>query len=131
MPGTEATPPVLVVDDNPDVRECLCELLQIKGYKAVGAKDGKAALECLDAGVRPGLIILDLTMPRMNGWEFSAYVAHNPALAAIPLLVVTATPGHPPANASVTLKKPVHLDILMNFVAQYCGRSDPEAKRSL
>jgi CheY-like chemotaxis protein len=81
--------PVLVIDDNPDTRDAISRLLQIRGYPVVTAKDGLEALEYLNAGGPASLIILDLYMPRLDGRLFRAAQLRDEALARIPVIVFT------------------------------------------
>jgi CheY-like chemotaxis protein len=80
---------VLVVDDDRDIRELLVELLASEGYEVASAPDGRRALAEARAR-RPDVILLDLMMPVMSGWEFREAQLRDPALADIPVLVVTA-----------------------------------------
>ena len=82
---------ILVVEDDPDIRESLVELLQDHGYEATAASDGRQALEHLRAtDDHPSLIMLDLMMPIMDGKAFRDEQLRTPALAAIPVLVISA-----------------------------------------
>ena len=81
---------VLVVEDDDDVREALLLLLENEGVHAVGATDGRDALERLEAGFRPSLILLDLMMPVMDGERFLRARKADPNLASIPVVVVSA-----------------------------------------
>src|SRR2546425_7877288 len=88
--------PVLVIEDNTEVRQALVALLEAEGYGVVEAGDGVSALRLLRAGeVRPCLIVLDLMMPRMSGWDFPMEQSSDRRLAAIPLVGV---PPDPPAS---------------------------------
>ena len=80
---------VLVVDDDRDIRELLVELLASEGYEVASAPDGRRAL-AEARGRRPDVILLDLMMPVMSGWEFREAQLRDPALADIPVVVVTA-----------------------------------------
>src|SRR5207249_4370223 len=76
--------PVLVIEDNTEVRQALVALLEAEGYGVVEAVDGVSALRLLRAGeVRPCLIVLDLMMPRMSGWDFRMEQSSDRRLAAI------------------------------------------------
>src|SRR5689334_6104245 len=79
---------ILVVDDDEDILEALRDLLRDEGYDVVAARDGRTALERLRGGLRPRLILLDLMMPTMNGYEFRREQRADPALAGIPTIVV-------------------------------------------
>ncbi len=81
--------PVLVVDDDPEVRDLFRRMLEPEGYKVVEAPNGRAGLDRLRAGA-PGVILLDLMMPEMDGFEFVAEVRRHAAWRAIPIVVVTA-----------------------------------------
>lgn len=80
---------ILVVEDDPLIRETLMELLQDEGFGAASASNGEQALEWLRTHERPHAILLDLMMPVMNGWEFRQEQQEDPALAEIPMVVVS------------------------------------------
>src|SRR2546427_12667574 len=85
--------PVLVVEDNTEVRQALVALLEAEGYRVAQAVDGVSALRLLRAGdVRPCLIVLDLMMPRMSGWDFRREQRSDRRLAGLPGVVVSADP---------------------------------------
>jgi CheY-like chemotaxis protein len=82
---------VLVVDDDRDLRDTLVEILEERGYQVTQAGDGAQALHALEVGAsKPSLILLDLTMPGMDGAAFRAEQLKNPEYASIPVLVLTA-----------------------------------------
>jgi CheY-like chemotaxis protein len=85
--------PILVVDDDPELRETLGELLGEEGYETRLAENGKRALDLLRHGARPSLILLDLMMPEMNGWEFREEQLKDAELRDIPVVVMTASRG--------------------------------------
>jgi putative two-component system response regulator len=99
---------VLVVDDEPAVRATLSSLLEKAGYSVESAPNGQAGLRLLQRGPVPDLIVLDLMMPVMTGFEVLAVLRKQPAWAAIPVIVLTATPGHSAEDLQVDalLKKP-------------------------
>jgi DNA-binding response OmpR family regulator len=80
---------VLVVDDDPMIREILLSALELDGYEAAAAGDGMAALEAVDRE-RPALVVLDLMMPRMDGFAFAAALEERGLRGQVPLLVLTA-----------------------------------------
>src|SRR6185436_6925717 len=85
--------PILIVDDNAEVREALRALLESDGYRTLGAGDGREALDTLhQATALPCLIILDLMMPLFDGWDFRAAQSRDPRLASIPVIVLSAHP---------------------------------------
>ena len=88
-----ALAPILVVDDNPDTRDALRRILQIRGHPVVTARDGEEALAYLHDGGTASLIILDLYMPRIDGRLFRTAQLGDPALAAIPVIVFSVAVG--------------------------------------
>jgi CheY-like chemotaxis protein len=82
---------ILVVDDDRAVLNALTELLESEGYKVTTAIDGLDALDQLRGGLRPRVIVLDLMMPVMDGWDFRHEQMKDQALRDIPVVVITAT----------------------------------------
>ncbi len=99
---------VLVVDDDADVRAALADGLGALGCAVDVAEDGFDALERLSSGEAPDAIVLDLGMPRMNGWQFRDLQKRQPALAGIPVVVLT---GESPlgVDARHVVRKPASL----------------------
>ena len=83
-------PTVFVVEDDADTREMLCRFLELEGYHVESAVNGQQALERLHAGAHPSVILLDLMMPVMDGWQFRHAQAQDAALSTIPVIVVSA-----------------------------------------
>ncbi|HEY0477821.1 MAG TPA: response regulator [Kofleriaceae bacterium] len=115
---------VLVVDDDRDIRDSLVELLQDQGYQAAGAANGLEALEVMRTGQElPCVILLDLMMPMMDGWEFREAQLKNPAWTQIPVIVISAY-GDLDAKARALavehLRKPLALRTLMEAVRRHC-----------
>lgn len=115
---------VLVVDDDRDIRDSLVELLQDQGYQAEGAANGLEALEVMRTGQElPCVILLDLMMPMMDGWEFREAQLKNPAWTQIPVIVISAY-GDLDAKARALavehLRKPLALRTLMEAVRRHC-----------
>ena len=81
---------VLVVDDDSAVRTALKELFETEGYDVAVAANGRAALNHLRVGVRPCVVLLDLMMPVMDGWDFRTEQLKDPALREIPVFILTA-----------------------------------------
>src|SRR5262249_50323711 len=81
---------ILVVDDDPDIRNSLTEILGDEGYRVAGARNGREALEYLKRRTRPNLILLDMMMPDMDGWRFRREQQKLPDLASIPVVIVSA-----------------------------------------
>jgi CheY-like chemotaxis protein len=113
---------VLVVEDDEDIRDSLREALESDGYLVTTAEDGKEGLQALDEMPRPCLILLDLMMPVMNGWQFLEKMKENTVLATIPVVVVTAAGERGnAAKADMLIKKPVDLDHLLSVIKRYCA----------
>jgi CheY-like chemotaxis protein len=117
---------VLVVDDDAAIRDVLAEVLQDEGYVVRSAANGREALAVLRQGPGvPAIILLDLMMPVMSGWEFRAAQCEDPALAEIPVIVLSAgrdlSVGAASVRAVSYLPKPVDLDVLLDTVSRYGG----------
>jgi len=122
-----AEPYILVVEDDADAREALSEYLIDAGYLPMGVGDGVEALSHLRAGNRPAMIVLDLILPRIDGWRFLSIIAQSDEHATIPVVVCSGadTSTHPPGVArDHVLPKPLDPERLMEFVTRYCGPSD-------
>jgi CheY-like chemotaxis protein len=112
------------VDDDETIREILVEVLGLEGPHAVlGAADGREALDYLDSGKElPCVIVTDLMMPVMSGWELLEAVKSRPALADIPVIVVSASYIRGVAvGAARFLSKPIHPEDLLLEVANHCS----------
>jgi two-component system chemotaxis response regulator CheY len=82
---------ILVVEDEPDTLEAVSELLEGEDVSVLRARHGREALDLLEEGARPALILLDLRMPVMDGWEFCRQQGADPRFAEIPVAIVTAS----------------------------------------
>lgn len=124
---TEENAVVLIVDDDPDIREIFALLLTSQGYRVVSAANGAAALARLAEGLRPCLILLDLRMPVMSGAGFRDRQRSDAALSAIPTVVLSADREAEESArrlaAQGCLMKPVELADLMATVRRYCHPS--------
>ena len=114
--------PVLIVEDDADLREMMAQLLSLEGYEAHVVSNGREALDYLHSGEPPELILLDLMMPVMDGWEFRRAQRSDPELAGVPVIVLSAL--DPPRGTDIGavefLKKPVDFDRLLELVRRYC-----------
>ncbi len=81
---------ILIVEDDSALREALAQVLMDEGYDLLSARDGLEAVNCLKKGNRPDVILLDLSMPVVNGWEFRMFQKRDPDLAQIPVILITA-----------------------------------------
>ena len=122
---------VLVVEDDPEIREAIREALESEGCKVATASNGHEALDVIHAGERPGLVLLDLMMPVMNGWQFLEALDVD-----IPIVVLSAfVHGAKTMAAAVLLQrpvgfmtKPIDIETLLEVVSSYCkdGASEQE-----
>jgi CheY-like chemotaxis protein len=116
---------VLVVDDDAEIRETMVELLRDRGYQAHGASDGIEALHTLRRHEHWCLIFLDLMMPNMDGFAMREAQLADPVLAAIPVVVVSATTDVPEVAKSLAavdyFVKPARLSEVIKIVERHCG----------
>jgi CheY-like chemotaxis protein len=117
MTNRKHTPLVLVVEDDPSVLDALRMALEDEGAEVVTALHGEAALQMLHNGLRPGVILLDLQMPIMDGWSFLEARRSEPQLANIPVVVISANAGPsrtaPYVGVAAVLEKPLDpLDVV-------------------
>ena len=125
-----ARPSVLVVDDDEDIRTTIGDVLADQGFNVTCAANGREALEMLISGQsKPALILLDLTMPEMDGWTFRQEQQKVPRLAQIPVVLFS---GHHDAaraaqslNAVALMTKPLRLEGLVTLVEQLARRGKP------
>jgi CheY-like chemotaxis protein len=123
--GGVDSPCVLVVDDDPSVLRMIVSLLEREGYEIAQARNGLEALRAMDER-NVQLVVLDLMMPVMNGWEVLEVRAANPALQRIPVVVVTANIGPDAGLArdkgiSALLPKPFDLSALKAIITTCLG----------
>jgi CheY-like chemotaxis protein len=116
---------ILIAEDDPDIREDLAEILRDLGHEVTTATNGAEALASLKSGARPCLILLDLMMPVMNGWDFRSQQLADEALCKIPVIVLTGVADLQrikPLRADGVLTKPFKLDPLLDSVGRYCAK---------
>ena len=124
--------PVLIVDDDDDIREALRGLLEEEGYEVVEASQGREALNLLQrAEVKPAVLLLDLMMPLMDGWQLRSRLRQDPELATIPIVIMTAHAGVVRAVQDVqpptpVMAKPLDMARLLDLVASYYKDEPPE-----
>ena len=117
---------ILIAESSPTQAEQLKYLLENKGYKTACARNGREALAYLRSAPRqPGLILLDLMMPEMTGWEFRKIQQADPELAAIPVAIITGIPGMEDKASAIgavdVLAKPSRVEQLTELVSRFCG----------
>lgn len=114
---------VMIVDDEPSIREALVRLLRLHGHLTMEAADGQAALTLLREGKMPCIIVTDLMMPGMDGWQFIREVKKDPSLAPTPILLCSAS-GDARAAATALevlgLDKPIQVEDLLLVLQKYC-----------
>jgi CheY-like chemotaxis protein len=119
---------ILLAEDNSDTRDAIAQVLKVEGYDVVTAVHGQQALEQLRAGLRPGLILLDLMMPVMDGWEFRKAQLREPALAAIPVVLISAHDEVARAGdtlrAAGVVRKPVDIEEMLRTIEALCLRAN-------
>ncbi len=117
----EATCRILVVDDDEDIREALKDLLASDGYQVDVAENGRDALAFMRRRGRPDLVLLDLMMPVMNGWEFLREKSRDDELNGVPVLVVTANPVPlEDDGVAAVMQKPLRFDRLRIAIEKLC-----------
>lgn len=123
---------VMAVDDDPDILLAFKDVLEMEGYGVVLARGGREALDLLRRGARPAVILLDLMMPDINGWEFRERQVADASLASLPVVVISGqgVSARDVAELGVDgyLKKPVDLEQLLGTVERYVrpSRQQPQ-----
>jgi len=117
------TRPLFIIDDDDDLRKALALIMTSSGYEVSAFGNARLALRALESGREPFLILLDLMMADMSGWEFRAAQLENPQFASIPVVVLTAgttlTDGTHTLSEVEFLFKPFELDSLLAVVSRY------------
>ncbi|MEP6802759.1 MAG: response regulator [Acidobacteriota bacterium] len=114
---------LLLVEDDAELRQTLCDLLKDAGYDVECAENGRVALTFLENSAPPCLVLLDLMMPVMNGWEFRDAQSRNEKISNIPFVILTAD-GRADMKAETLraagyLRKPIRVDRLLGILAQF------------
>lgn len=120
-------PPVLVVEDDREQRETLCAMLDLEGFHHAEAANGRQALDYLKEFPAPCLVLLDLEMPVLNGWDFRAIQLADERLAGIPVVVVTANDKGLEARfpgVAGFLWKPLVFEKLAVLLDRVCARKE-------
>ena len=115
---------ILVIEDDATTRDAVSLALEDKGFSVTGVANGQEALQHLGQAAPPDLILLDLIMLVIDGWEFRKQQAQDPALQSIPVVVVSADAGVPQKAAALGatdyLMKPIDFDKLLDAVQRSC-----------
>ena len=111
---------VLVAEDDDDLRESLSLVLRSEGFRTQAAANGQQAL-ALCRAQRPDVVLLDLHMPVMDGYEFLRQQSRDPQLAGVPVIGITGQPTEPlPSKVKATLKKPFLVEELLHLISREC-----------
>ena len=114
---------ILIVEDDDDIREALSQILELEGYTVREAANGREALDISSREPLPSLILLDLMMPVMDGWQFRSEQMKDPCLAKVPVVVISADAGvHEKVasfGAASVLPKPISLDRLLRAIETF------------
>jgi CheY-like chemotaxis protein len=121
---------IFVVDDDADIRDSIGDILELRGYSVFRAANGQEALERLRSAPPPCVILLDLMMPVLNGWEFREEQANDARLASVPVVVISGdgSTDEKAARIGVSeyLRKPLELSAILEVVGRHCsGRTHP------
>jgi CheY-like chemotaxis protein len=126
---TTSTRTVLLVEDDNDIRDALVQILEEEGYVVVAAAHGRIGLELMRLH-RPMLILLDLMMPVMNGWQFREAQLQDAVFAATPVIVISADNSARQESEAMRvqgfLQKPIELSELLRVVAAFCPVDPPQ-----
>lgn len=122
-PATHHSHPIMVVDDDDDIRDILAMMLSGEGFPIVTAADGAAALDTLRSGTEPALILLDLRMPRVSGYEVLETLKREGRFAGIPVVVMSgdssARAVASSLGADACLEKPVEYDDVLALAHKF------------
>lgn len=130
MPATVASarPFILLVEDDDELRDIVAEILEAEGYEVIPARHGQQVLDFLHAAdTLPALVLLDLMMPIVNGWECLRAIKAEERLRSIPVVLMTALAGDRPGNADAVLRKPLRIDELLDVVTLLVETRPPES----
>jgi len=122
---------ILIVDDDSDVRNALSELLEEEGFSVEAAQNGREALARLRTGkVHPAVILLDLMMPGMDGWDFRSEQMRDPRLASVPVVIVSASGFSRESirtqfRPAAYVEKPIEKDVLLEAIRELVGSGPP------
>jgi two-component system chemotaxis response regulator CheY len=125
---------ILVVENHSATRDVMRQLLEGEGYRVACAANGREALNCLHEGEPPCVILLDLRLPVMDGWEFGREIRHDPQLAPIPVVIISGEYDLPATAASLGAAeycwKPIKFDWLLGAIRRLCTSVRPSPQNS-
>jgi CheY-like chemotaxis protein len=114
--------PLLVIEDDPGIREALIGLLEEAGFHVATAANGKEALQMLARLGLPCLVLVDLWMPLMTGSEFISRLKEHPSRRNLPVVAMTASESPAPTGVEACLRKPFSTSDLLELVREHCAR---------
>jgi CheY-like chemotaxis protein len=119
-------PAVLIVEDDPDARAMMDQLLHLEGFAPITAINGLDALRLLKTGLHVDAILLDLMMPVMDGWAFRRAQRLDPDIADIPVIVLTAAGNirHDELRAAAVFAKPLPYDAVLQALWRHAARRE-------
>jgi len=114
--------PVLIVEDDEDLRDMMAQFLLVEGFRPETVSNGQEALDYLRKGPTPSVILLDMMMPIMDGWEFRREQQRDPRVANVPVIVLSALDRNRVGDIgeAAFMKKPLDFDRLLDLVRRYC-----------
>lgn len=116
---------IVVIDDDADLRKAMSAILRLEGHEVTGFADATDAISRIEAGLAVDVILLDLMMPIMNGWEFCERRRRSDTLKKVPVIIVTARQSiDPPAGVSEILLKPFDPQRLEDAIARAVATRD-------
>jgi CheY-like chemotaxis protein len=114
---------ILLIEDDPDIRTDLSEILQDEGHEVTTAENGIEGLLILRGGPRPDLILLDLMMPIMDGWEFRAEQLRDSSFRTVPVVILSGAANiareATDLSASGHVGKPIRLELLLDIISRH------------
>lgn len=119
---------ILLVEDDDFIRQEISEALEDEGYQVSTAAHGKEALAILADGTRPSVVLLDLMMPVMNGWEFLKAFKKEDRFTGIPVVILSAFADRATiigGDAISVLRKPINLNALFSVLDEHCTEKSP------
>jgi CheY-like chemotaxis protein len=112
---------LLIVEDEEDLREMLRDALERRGFHVATAANGQEALAMSPQIEHICLVLLDLFMPEMNGWDFFEAIKSRKEFKDVPVIITTSAPNRAPAGATRVMKKPLSLDRVVSAVQEFCA----------
>jgi CheY-like chemotaxis protein len=118
--------PVLIVEDDNDSRSALCHILEGEGYTVVTAKDAQSALEHLEDGLRPSVVVVDLHLPDASGLEVIQHLDQEAHLRAVPTILISGAPKDKfGIEPDAVFKKPIDVPSLLAAIRQLANKAVP------